>query len=235
MSDVKIDMNMLSLQNLETLSTKDLMGLSDDYGLDIPENLGRRFIIGELLDLAKEYSVEEEPEKTEMFTELDGDNIERSFELPESYNETFIGSILRNPAWAFVWWDFCETDLKELEDDEDFNSILIRVAFFEEMPLSNGDALPDESFDVNVPLDLRHQYIMIPSDKKFLRLDLAATFKSKKPEFFKSSNIIPIPYVCEAVCDVVPGKKIKINEVSRLSGMQDLLHSHYLNHRQSFS
>ena len=41
---------------LESLSTADLVDMADDNGIDIPEGLNRRFIIGELLDLADERS-----------------------------------------------------------------------------------------------------------------------------------------------------------------------------------
>jgi hypothetical protein len=37
-----------TLAYLETLSSADLIALADDYGIDIPDNLNRRFIIGKL-------------------------------------------------------------------------------------------------------------------------------------------------------------------------------------------
>ena len=49
MSDTK-----LSRAYLETLPSADLIALADDFGIDIPENLNRRFIIGELLEAAED-------------------------------------------------------------------------------------------------------------------------------------------------------------------------------------
>ena len=34
---------------LETLSFSDLVTLADNYGIDVPENLDRSFLIGELI------------------------------------------------------------------------------------------------------------------------------------------------------------------------------------------
>ena len=49
-----MEQNFLSRTYLETLSTADLISLADDYGIDIPDDLNRRFIIGELLEFADE-------------------------------------------------------------------------------------------------------------------------------------------------------------------------------------
>ena len=39
---------------LETLSSADLNDLAEEYGIDIPEDLTRRFVIAELLEAAVE-------------------------------------------------------------------------------------------------------------------------------------------------------------------------------------
>ena len=41
---------------LETLSSEDLNNLADDYGIDMPEDLNRRFVISELLEAAAEFT-----------------------------------------------------------------------------------------------------------------------------------------------------------------------------------
>ena len=48
----------ISLSYLETLSTADLIELAEEYDLDIPEQLNRRFIIAELLEIADELNEE---------------------------------------------------------------------------------------------------------------------------------------------------------------------------------
>ena len=53
----------LSRQYLESISTADLISLAFDYGIDIPENLSRRFVIGELLEAAQELESETDEEQ----------------------------------------------------------------------------------------------------------------------------------------------------------------------------
>ena len=80
-----MDTSVVSRVYLETLSTADLIALADEYGIDIPENLNRRFIIGELLEAAEEINDSNSEEMQEV------DEIPSSFTLPLSYNKT--GSI----------------------------------------------------------------------------------------------------------------------------------------------
>ena len=73
----------ISLSYLETLSTADLLELAEEYDLDMPEQLNRRFIISELLEIADELN-----EQNDDDFEGNVENIETTQELPFSYNET---------------------------------------------------------------------------------------------------------------------------------------------------
>ena len=46
--------------SLEKLSFSDLVKLADEYGVDVPEDLDRRFLIAELLELAEESNNKED-------------------------------------------------------------------------------------------------------------------------------------------------------------------------------
>ena len=94
--------NNLSREYLESISTADLISLADYYGIDIPENLNRRFIIGDLLEVAEEIQDKEENEENVIIAKGE---VELPENLPKSYNETKIRAVLHNPAWAFVYWD----------------------------------------------------------------------------------------------------------------------------------
>ena len=97
-----MEKDFLSRQYLESMSTVDLITLADDYGIDIPDNLNRRFIIGELLETAEELKNKQSDNNDVQTT--DEDSPVPDF-LPESYNTTEICAILRNPVWAYVYWD----------------------------------------------------------------------------------------------------------------------------------
>ena len=100
----------ITLSHLATLSTADLLSLADEFGIDIPENLNRSFVIRELLETAEELQSESENED---ISEVDGEAevLEKKETLPETYNETEICAVLRNPAWVFVYWDISAADM----------------------------------------------------------------------------------------------------------------------------
>ena len=110
----------LTLSHLETLSSADLISLADDYGIDIPDNLNRRFIIAELLEVAEELNSDSHASHA---MNEDGGLPDSSSELPTSFNETEISVILRNPVWAFVFWDISEADVGRLQEDDSFKAL----------------------------------------------------------------------------------------------------------------
>ena len=50
----------ISRESLESLSFSDLSNLADKYGIDVPENLDRRFLIAEILEIVEEFNDERE-------------------------------------------------------------------------------------------------------------------------------------------------------------------------------
>ena len=108
---------------LETLSSADLIKLADEHGIDIPDDLNRRFIIGELLDLSQEMMAENH---SEMLV-VDNPGPEEGY-LPISYNETEIDVVLRIPAWAYVWWDISEADFKKATEARGFKNFVLRLS-----------------------------------------------------------------------------------------------------------
>ena len=76
-----MDNSVLTRTYLETLSTSDLIALADDYGIDIPPELNRRFIIAELLEAAEDVN----DDADEMTFESLSDKLKSAFQtiLPE--------------------------------------------------------------------------------------------------------------------------------------------------------
>lgn len=222
--------NLLSRSHLETLSTADLIALADGYGVDIPDSLSRRFIIGELLEIAEEL----EQDYTDDLNFDDSQVAVHSEEqtLPETYNETMICAILRNPAWVYVYWDISASELNRLKGSRDFDCVMLRASFFSKKE-SNS---PTEFFDIQIALSDRQQYVLLPSgaEKKFMRVDLVAKFKDNS-ENLAITEKIALSKGAEILSEALPGRELHISRIMELSGMRDLLKLHYENHRQSFS
>ena len=138
---------------LERLSTSDLISLADEYGIDIPEDLNRRFIIGELLEATEELN---EDKKDTMH----GDGVAPDgIELPESYNETTITAVMQNPVWCYVYWDFKAADKEKILHTPSFLTFVLKVTFFSE------EEKVTETFDINISPSCREQYVLLPSSE----------------------------------------------------------------------
>jgi hypothetical protein len=119
---------------LESLSTQELTVLADTSGIDIPPGLERVFIIEELLDL--ENDDDPPPEGTEAPPLADAHYLE-PVPLPKQYNITYINVLIRDPLWAFAFWEIKAADKETHEGAADFGGYYLKV-----VPLgkSGGDS-----------------------------------------------------------------------------------------------
>lgn len=220
-----MDTIFVSRTYLETLSTADLIALADEYGIDIPEHLNRRFIIGELLEVVEEFN--DEKKENESLQEID--SVPEGIELPLSYNETCVTAIMRNPAWCYVYWDISAADKDLISQVKGFVSILLRVSFYHADNLEKAI----DSFDIKVSNDDREQYVLLPSSENFVRVDLCVEAKNQEIKHLAKSSTLKIPKGFPEISSASLEKSV--SPIMELSGMQDLIRNHYKNHRQSFS
>lgn len=217
----------LTLSHLETLSSADLISLADDYGIDIPDELNRRFIIGELLEVAGELN--RAPARTSSMNE-NAEIPEENLELPDSFNSTEISVILQNPAWAFVYWDISSEGIKKISESSRFKQLVLRVAYFNQ----EEDVNPVEYYDIQVSLSDREQYVLLEAGKKYFRIDLVAFFNDGNYDSLTVSKKILLPKTPAIFSKAFPGQEVEIPKILEISGLKKLLKSHYEKYRQSF-
>ena len=216
----------LSREYLESISTAELIALADRYGLDIPENLTRRFIIGELLEVAEELK-EEEIKEDVIVTEK---NVTELQDLPVSYNETKIRAILHNPAWAFVFWDMLSTITGEEQKEKP--ELYLHVCIFN----SAEEEKPSDVFDIKAAFPCGEQYIMLPETTKAFAIELRVKKQGgpSKGETAAFTNKIEIPQERKEVLNIKPGEKPEVPPLVLLSGISELIREQHWDHRQSF-
>ena len=214
----------LSRQYLETLTSADLIELADEYGIDIPEGLSRRFVIGELLEAIDDPHLDNKNDLA-----VDESNVQTPVVLPKSYNETQITVILRNPAWAFVYWDLNESEYREAVQTKSFSSFMLRVVYFSSME----DETATEMYDIPVRYEDSDRYILLSQAEVAVRIDFVAEYKNHEPRILARSRKILIPKGCPEITSKSLSEKK--DPVLELSGFPELCRSHYMNHRQSFS
>ena len=105
---------------------------------------------------------------------------------------------------------------------------MLRVSSF-----SNQDSVkPSDYFEISVSVSDRNQYILLPASVKNIRIDLVAEFKGSASELLASSKKINLPHMPAEL--MLPLPDLRISPILELSGLRELLRTHYLNHRQSF-
>ena len=217
--------NAITRAYLESLSFADLLALADTYGIDVPDNLNRRFLIGELLDVARE--ADDEP--TDMIiAREEGEIPAPGASLPESYNMTQIGAVLRSPAWIYVYWDIGESDIRSLQKHGEY-TIFLRVCSFAD----RTDIKPDDAYDVQIAPADTSEYLLCPAGKKIIRIELAASVKTGTI-VLASSGVLEIPRSSKLLAHIRPGNEAGITPIASLSGIKELLLDHYIQHRESF-
>lgn len=97
-----MDSRFFEMRCLESLSTGELAELADRSGLDIPPGLERVFIIGELLDLERAGSG---PRGEGGEPEPEPGGLGELAALPERYGKPFVDVLIRDPLWAFAFWE----------------------------------------------------------------------------------------------------------------------------------
>lgn len=115
----------LTRSYLERLSTIELCRTAELYGLDIPSDLDRIFIIEELLDLA----AGDESDRFD-FSDMPAiaSGCPEPVPLPRQYNITFIEAIIRDPLWVFVFWEVKSSERDLFEKASDFSGYHLKVS-----------------------------------------------------------------------------------------------------------
>ena len=147
-------------QFLERLSTDELFTLAEKHGLDIPPDIERVFIIEELLYLDRDSA----------------GNTEENEENPALVKQNSISVIevlVRDPMWAFAFWEIKGQDKELYGNDDDFNGYCLRV-----VPIKEGSNELDmaASFTVAVGKNDSAWYLGFPpDDRRFFKVELCVS------------------------------------------------------------
>jgi len=143
MTDKHQKQNPVSRDWLESLIMGELIKVADDYGVDIPAGLDRDVIIEEIME---SFNAEKDSEeKTDIAV---NPSYSEAVLLPKQYNISYIEVIIRDPLWAFVFWEIKGYDKEIYESAADFNGYCLRV-----IPINEGDTeqqARENSFTVSI-------------------------------------------------------------------------------------
>jgi hypothetical protein len=203
---------------LESLCTDELVKLADSLGVDIPFGLERIFIIEELLDLAlgDDYISEENLDSHLDFLEAAA--------LPKQYNISYIEVMIRDPLWAFVFWEIKGHDREIYEKAPDFEGYFLRVIPLRCMDASPLEVAREDSFTVTVSPEDTAWYLGFPPAEGCYRVELCARRDEAETVItvsrpFKLPRLIELPSRKTAV----PGEVQAVyrNSLACLSGARE--------------
>ena len=130
--------------------------------VDVPDNPDRVFLIDELLEI---YSAEEDVHNnTEEPPSSKGQGIIEPVPLPNYYNITFIEVMVRDPFWAFVFWEIKTSEKEQLENSPDFGAYYLKVTPLDNLNNSSSDEA-EGVFTVQVKPEDNSRYLGLTPDQ----------------------------------------------------------------------
>jgi uncharacterized protein len=223
----------VTTDKLEALSLEELYALADRTGLDLPPGLERPFVIEEILEVLEEDSEDRRSSQGEAlhidekkYSELRIDEIDVDPGVDESmtlrYNETMIRAVVRDPSWAFAYWDVSDAELDSLRGEESSAGLFLRVAEI----WSPGDAVESDNhreyFDIPVADNDIQWYINLPRSGVRFRIDLCARRAGQAGKFrvLARSNEVESPR--QSLAAPPQGLDAATCELLALSGIEEL-------------
>ncbi len=200
---------------LEELSLEALFDLAGRNGLILGPDSDRSTVIDELTEIIMENREERERGNsvtvriqqkkyalvTDDETPLSSINVDE-FNLPERYETNRIVLMLRDPRWAFTYWNISSTKKRLFEETAKFDGLFLRVL---QVASASREIVIQDSFEIPVRLEDTSWYIHIPRQQTFYRIQLVAKINRRR-ELLAISNSVRVPpmYLPVAPEDMTP-------------------------------
>ncbi len=214
----------MTSEKLASLSVEDLYLLADRMGLDLPSGLERVFVLEEILEALEEDSEDRLAARGDALrveemkysgSEPDAPFMQR--EAPQAlerrYNETMVRALVRDPSWAFAYWDISDAERASLAGEESAASLFLRVTE------TDGEEGRREFFDIPVSHDDIQWYINLPRPGVRFRIDLCARRASSRFRTLARSNEVSAPR--QALAAPASTLDARALALLRLSGLEE--------------
>jgi hypothetical protein len=210
-----VDEALLDRPFLERLTTAELVKLADRAGIDVPPGLERILIIGALLETVED--VEGVLEEAPAFAPEEKRPPASAAPIPRHYNITYVNVLVRDPLWAFAFWEINSRDREIHERAGDFGGYCLRV---EPCPGPAGprNADGDSSFTVQVGAGDSAWYLGFSPAGGTFRVELAA-IRREEPVILAVSGPFTLPKLHEPLGNRY--SRASHNPLLRLSGIDE--------------
>lgn len=218
----------MTRERLQTLSITSLEEIAGREGIKLIAGVDRETLIDQILEAMQEdrdereetnnHAIRIEEKKFEIIRDEELESQEqKEYRIPERYNETRIVLLIRDPYWAFAYWDLNEKHIHEIKRNPGVESMFLRVFQIEEYP--DGREIVD-SFEIPIKITDDRWYINLPQPGGRYYIELIGVIDGRE-KIYSRSNLIESPrgmVVSESISEIENSEKDPIFE---LSGMGD--------------
>jgi len=170
-------------QRLEELSLEALLQVAVRNEVDPDPDIDRHELIDQLVEVITENRLEREAatnapgrvEQKKFILHFDDESprdqdFSDSIDFPDQYSHTRITLMLRDPHWAFAYWDISAGKKSEYERSERFDGLFLRVLELEDD--QEEELQINDSFEIPVQLSDRSWYMYLPRQDAPYRIQL---------------------------------------------------------------
>ncbi len=194
----------MTREKLSQLTLEDLLRLVEMYGVDIDEDVesqpDRTLIELAVFEAMREehdsrdeedaFPVSYHQQRFESLEQIFGQSTDvqtDSFEFPQSYNVSRIDLMLRDPAWAFCYWDISTHDKSEYINNQDFRELLLRLEW-----IATTSRTGQNIMEVPISMDDSSWYLNLQNRECHYRVHLLARLADSE-KILASSRRINVP------------------------------------------
>ncbi|HOV39123.1 MAG TPA: DUF4912 domain-containing protein [Spirochaetales bacterium] len=195
----------MNRKRLEALPEEILRKLLEQEGIEVPEDVERILLIDALLEILEEKLEEQELQNNNLVQVsqkkydltlpelIDTDDVAIE-PLPMFYPETKIQFLLRDPFWAFVYWDVKAESLSALKREEGAEKFILRILQLQDIPRDSnpGSWMVVDFFDIELGCKDYSWYINLPVQDASYCAELVLQGKQKEKALARS-NVQYVP------------------------------------------
>jgi hypothetical protein len=211
-----VEETLLDRSFLESLTTAELVKLADRAGIDVPPGLERIVIIRELLETLD--NAAEGADEKPLFSGEEKRLPASTAPLPRYYNITYVNVLVRDPLWAFAFWEINVHDRELYERAGDFCGYCLRVEPDPRHAGLRAKTVRDSSFTVQVGTGDSAWYLGFSPSGGTFRVELAA-LRREKSVILAVSEPFTLPNLHEPLGNRY--SKASHNPLLRLSGIDE--------------
>ncbi|MFW6368555.1 MAG: DUF4912 domain-containing protein, partial [Spirochaetota bacterium] len=108
-------------------------------------------------------------------------------ELPVRYNETRMVLLLRDPAWAYAYWDVRDAQMEEFTADPNFEGLSLRLVEMDNPDM--GDHTVVDAVDIPVQQGDSRWYINLPQQETNYYVELIAWCEGNRHVLVRSKPV----------------------------------------------